>query len=54
LYEGVIKELIHSFKYKKKDYLGMTLAKLMIEFIKDYNLPVQSMDLIMPVPALQT
>lgn len=50
LYEGVIKELIHAFKYKKNDYLGITLAKLMIGFIKEYNLPVQFMDLIIPIP----
>lgn len=50
LYEGVLKELIHAFKYKKNDYLGVTLAKLMIGFIKEYNLPVQFMDLIIPIP----
>lgn len=51
VYEGVIKELIHGFKYKKHDYLGFLLAKLMIEFIKDYNLPpMQLTDLIIPVP----
>lgn len=35
LYEGVTKELIHKFKYQGKDYLGATLSRLMIEFIKD-------------------
>ncbi len=50
LYEGVIKELIHAFKYKKNDYLGAVLAKLMVEFIKEYNLPIQFMDIIIPLP----
>lgn len=50
LYEGVIKELIHAFKYKKNDYLGITLAGLMIEFVKEYNLPIRSVDLIIPIP----
>ncbi len=54
LYEGVIKELIHAFKYQKKDYLGITLAKLMIDFIKEYNLPIQFMDLIIPIPLYKT
>lgn len=54
VYEGTIKELIHVFKYKSKDYLGFTLAKLMIEFIKEYNLPIDLMDLIVPIPLHKT
>lgn len=49
-YEGVLKELIHLFKYKNKDYLGATLSKLMINFIKEYNLPIESVDSIVPIP----
>jgi len=54
VYEGVIKELIHAFKYKKNDYLGITLSKLMITFIKEYNLPIESIDLIIPIPLYKT
>jgi ComF family protein len=54
VYEGVVKELIHKFKYNDKDYLGFTLSKLMIEFIKEYNLPIDCLDLIVPVPLHQT
>jgi len=50
VYDGAIKELIHEFKYKGKDYLGRTLSKLMIDFIKEYDLPVGYMDFIVPVP----
>jgi len=50
IYEGVIKELIHQFKYKNKDYLGSLLSKLMIEFIQEYNLPLENLDFIVPVP----
>lgn len=50
IYEGTIKELIHEFKYKGKDYLGRTLSRLMIEFIREYNLPVEYLDFIVPVP----
>ncbi len=53
-YEGVVKELIHAFKYKNKDYLGDALSRLMIDFVKEYNLPIESMDLIVPVPLSKT
>ncbi|MGE5197712.1 MAG: ComF family protein [Deltaproteobacteria bacterium] len=54
LYEGVAKELIHQFKYKNKDYLGPTLARLMTEFIKEYDLPMDCIDVIVPVPLHKT
>jgi ComF family protein len=50
VYTGVIKELIHSFKYNNKDYLGLTLSGLMIDFIREYNLPIDCLDLIIPIP----
>ncbi|MFH0855526.1 MAG: ComF family protein [Candidatus Omnitrophota bacterium] len=50
LYEGVIKELIHEFKYKGKDHLGGALGAIMIEFIKEYGLPIDCFDLIIPMP----
>ncbi|MFA5356208.1 MAG: ComF family protein [Candidatus Omnitrophota bacterium] len=49
-YEGIVKELIRAFKYRGKDYLGPTLASLMTEFIKEYAIPVELMDMIIPVP----
>lgn len=54
IYEGVIKELIHEFKYKGKDYLGTTLSSLMIEFIKEYDLPMYYIDFITPIPLHRT
>lgn len=54
LYEGTIKELIHAFKYTGKDYLSAILAKPMIEFIKEYNLPIRIIDAIMPIPLSKT
>lgn len=50
IYEGTIKDLIHEFKYKGKDYLGLPLSNLMIEFIKEYNVPVDCLDFIIPIP----
>lgn len=54
LYEGVIKELIHAFKYKNKDYLGKTLGKPLSEFIKEYGVPMRLIDFIIPVPLHKT
>lgn len=49
-YEGVLKELIHNFKYRNKDYLGPMLSRLMIDFIREYNLEMDYLDLIVPMP----
>jgi ComF family protein len=49
-YTGAIKNLIHEFKYSGKDYLGKPLGKLMNSFIRDYQLPIQHLDFILPVP----
>ncbi|MDD4899690.1 MAG: ComF family protein [Candidatus Omnitrophica bacterium] len=49
-YEGVIKELLHQFKYKGKDYLGEPLGKIMTDFIREYNLPIDYLDCVIPVP----
>ncbi len=50
VYEGVLKELIHQFKYSKKEYLGTTLARLLIESIQGYGLPPGEFDFVIPVP----
>lgn len=54
VYEGVIKELIHQFKYKNKNYLGADLSRLMFEFIREYNLPLDYLDSVVPVPLHKT
>lgn len=54
IYEGVIKTLIHEFKYKGKDHLSITLSRPMIEFIKEYNLPMDDVDFIIPMPLHKT
>lgn len=53
-YEGPLKELIRQFKYQNKDYLGVTLSRLMIEFIGEYSLPVGFLDFIIPIPLHKT
>lgn len=54
VYTGVIKELIHMFKYNKKECLGTVLSKLMIEFIKEYGISIDYLDLIVPIPLAKT
>jgi ComF family protein len=49
-YEGVVKELIHEFKYKGKIRLAKSLSSLMIDFIREYSLPMEYIDNILPVP----
>jgi len=54
LYTGTIKKLIHEFKYSGKDYLGRPLGSIMNTFIRDYNLPMEYLDFIVPVPLHQS
>lgn len=50
IFEGTLKELIHHFKYRGKDYLGTALSRLMIDFIDEYDLPLEILDYIIPIP----
>jgi len=50
IYTGTIKKLIHEFKYANKDYLSKPFGQLMNTFIRDYYLPVEQVDFIIPVP----
>jgi len=54
VYDGVAKELIHEFKYRGRDNLGKPLSKIMINFIKEYSLPVNYLDFIIPMPLHKT
>jgi len=49
VYEGIIKECIHLFKYKSKLSLVKPLSKLMINFAHKF-LDMKNVDLIIPVP----
>lgn len=50
VYNGVIKNLIHAFKYKGKDNLGKPLSEIMINFIREYSLPLDHLEFIIPIP----
>ena len=54
LYEGVIKELVHEFKYKGKVHLSKPLSKIMTDFITEYDLPIDYLDFIIPMPLHKT
>jgi len=49
VYDGVLKELIHQFKYKQKKYLANPLGKLLIDFVEKY-LKEERFDYIVPIP----
>ncbi|MFA6350329.1 MAG: ComF family protein [Candidatus Omnitrophota bacterium] len=50
IYEGPIRDLIHNFKYKGKEHLGGALSRLLTEFIKEYRIPMEYIDTIIPIP----
>lgn len=50
IYTGNLKKLIHEFKYCGKDYLSKPLSMLMNEFIRDYGMPIEHLDFIVPIP----
>ncbi|MFC1807144.1 ComF family protein [Candidatus Omnitrophota bacterium] len=47
-YDGLIRELIHKFKYNRKLFLKKILTEIMYDFTKDYI--CDSIDMIVPVP----
>lgn len=49
LYEGLVKDCIHNFKYNSHTYLGKTLAFLMINFAFEH-INLSKIDAIVPVP----
>ncbi|MCK9432406.1 MAG: ComF family protein [Candidatus Omnitrophica bacterium] len=50
VYTGTVKKLIREFKYSGKDYLGRMLGEMMNDFIRQYRLPVEHLDFIIPLP----
>lgn len=50
VYDGTIKTLIHEFKYKDKEFLGRPLSTLLADFIGGFNLPVEYIDCLVPMP----
>ena len=49
LYQGLVKDCIHRFKYDSRAYLGYNLARLLIDFSR-INIDTSRIEMIMPVP----
>ncbi|MBU1999346.1 MAG: ComF family protein [Candidatus Omnitrophota bacterium] len=54
IYEGVIKELIHQFKYSGKKHLAEYLCGIIVNFVNEYELPINTVDFIIPIPLSAT
>ncbi len=52
IYEGILKKLIHLFKYKKKTVLAHPLSDLLLKFLADNPLWTK-VDYLVPVPLTQ-
>lgn len=50
LYEGVLKAVIHKFKFNGKKRLAGVLGKLMMTYLEKSGLPLNDIDAIIPVP----
>lgn len=50
LYTDEMRRLLHLFKYSGKTSLHKTFIPLMTNFIRDYNVPVDQFDAIVPIP----
>ena len=48
-YNGILKELVHNFKYKKMTSLGQEFAQLTVDFMKDHDIAKNS-DLVLSIP----
>lgn len=49
IYEGLLKEAIHKFKYQDKKYLGVPLGKFMVEYMQNM-FPWDEISYVVPVP----
>ena len=50
LYDGVMKEAIHKFKFDGKKALAPFLGRLLVAYLRKGDIPVNEMDVIIPVP----
>jgi len=53
-FEGVLKELIHKFKYSNKTMLAKVFAKMIFDFAMNFNIPLSDYDIMLPVPLHST
>lgn len=53
-FDGIIKDLIHKFKYSNKTLLAKSFARLFFDFIMNFNIPISIYDIMLPVPLHKT
>jgi ComF family protein len=53
-FEGILKELIHKFKYSNKTMLAKVFAKMIFDFAMNFNIPLSGYDIMLPVPLHST
>lgn len=49
MFKGIIKDLIHSFKYSGKEYLNKTFGNMLVNYIQKYD-DLLNVDMLVPVP----
>jgi len=49
-YEGAAKALIRDFKYRQRDYLGPALSRVMADYLREYSIPLDFVDIVIPIP----
>ena len=54
IYDGIIKDLIHKFKYSNKTVLADAFSKLMFDFIRNFHVELDDYDIMLPVPLHST
>ncbi len=50
LYDGVLKEAIHKFKFDGKRTLSSFLGKLLVSYLRYGDIPAKEIDLMIPIP----
>lgn len=50
LYDGVIKEAVHKFKFEGKKSLASPLGRFLVTYLKQGDIPTGEIELIMPLP----
>lgn len=49
-YEGIIKDAIYKYKYGKKTYMYRSFGPLLIKGLKDFEVSIEDIDFVVPVP----
>ena len=50
LYDGVLKEAIHKFKFNGKKALASSLGRFLVSYLQYGDIPLKDMDMVIPIP----